>query len=225
MAGFSYIWGMPINPLRPSPNFNLSVLGNGSVLDDTRLNQFQAAMNAFAGRGAMVAELCGASVNGRIQVPLGAVSKGFANSFRLDKKSIAIPLWVPAGYDSLTIMFACQLNLMKNVVGVTGGFVGSIFRVEIVQGGQGRTVQEISWRSPMLDPLGNGYFEFNVPLANIFNLSPIHADLIYIRLHYSMTEGYDILLGQNTTGTHTTADFWNGCGYFGAAVYKSTDVC
>lgn len=194
-------------------------------MDATRLNQFQSAMSHFAGRGATVAEICGASVNGAIQVPLGAVSKGFSNSFRLDKKSIAVPLWVPAGYDYLTLMFAVRLGAMKAVPTVTSGFVGSVLRVEIVQGGQGRTVQEISWRSGFLDPQGNGYFEMNIPIPNIANLSPIHADLIYIRLHYSMTEGYDILLGQNTTGTLSSATFWQGLSYFGAACYKSTDVC
>lgn len=182
-------------------------------------------MSAFAGRGATVIEMLGASVNGTIQVPLGVVSKGFAYSFKLDKKSIAVPLWVPAGYDSLTLMFAVRLGALKSVPNVSAGFVGSFLRIEIVQGGQGRTVNEISWRSAFLDPQGSGYFEMNVPLGNIFNLSPIHAELIYIRLHYSMVEGYDILLGQNTTGMLNNSAFWQGLGYFGAACYKSLDVC
>lgn len=200
---------------------------NGSALDSSRLNQFQQAMSAFAGRGATTTEICGARVNGLIQVPLGVVSKGFPNSFRLDKKSIAVPLWVPAGYDSLTMLFQVRLGALKSVPTsvAASGFVGSQITIEIVQGGAARLVQDITWQSVFLDPQGNGYFEMNVPLANIFNLSPIHADLIYIRLNYTAVEGHDDLLGQNTSGILNSPTFWQGISYFGAACYKSLDVC
>jgi hypothetical protein len=115
LAGFLLYLGMPIRPLRPSPSFLLQPMPNGSALDSARLNQFQQAMSAFAGRGATTTEICGARVNGLIQVPLGVVSKGFANSFRLDKKSIAVPLWVSAGYDSLTMLFQVRLGALKSV--------------------------------------------------------------------------------------------------------------
>lgn len=216
---------MPINPLRPAPNFNLQVIPNGAIIDEVRVNEFQKSMANLAGRGATIKTLSYTRTNGRFRIPCGVTSMGFPNSFVLSKKSLGIPLWLNTGHNRISIFFSVCLNLMFPLPFVVGGFVGSVVRIEIVRGGTAYTLKEVSWRDPSLDALGFGFFTVDAPLSSLFINSPIHCEEIYLRLHYSSVEGYDILLGQQTAGTLSNPEWWNGIGYFGAACYRDTDIC
>ena len=216
---------MPINALRPAPAYTLGTLTNGQVLADTTLNEFQNAMNNFAGRGATTATLLGGRLNGLIHVPVGLVSKGYANSFQLQRIQLAIPLWLSAGFDVLGFGFQVRLNSMYPMANAPAGFVGSTFTVEVVRGGVAYQVAQITWRDLVAATLQTGFFTFNHPLSSLFLNSPIHCEEIWIRLTYDATEGDDSLLGLYPNGILTNPEFWNGCGYFFAAAYKNFEPC
>ena len=204
---------------------------NGDVLDVAKINEFQKCMDHLASRGAMVTQMTGARVNDQIQVPLGLVSHGsttpvqVGNTFRMGKKDLAIPLWLNPGYDTLTLMFQIRLQSMFPVPAVVGGYVGGVFRVEVVRGGTAHQVAYYDWRMLQNEPQQTAFFVRTIPLNSLFLNSPIHVEEIFLRLHYSSVEGYDVLLGQLPSGIFSNPEFWQGCSYFGCAVYKDCIPC
>jgi len=233
-CGFSFLLtlGMSYNPLRPSPSFALQTLANGSVLDVIKINEFQKEMAHLAGRGAAITELSGGRMNGKIHVPLGLVSKGTGlapgNTFRLGKKSVAVPLWLNPGFDMLCFFFQVRLSSMYPRPALASGYVGSVFTVDVVSGGNAYQVAYTSWHQ--LTNLTNfpnnvGFFKFSIPLVSLFLNSPVHVEEIYLRLNFDATEGYADVLGLYPSGTLTNPEFYQGCMYFGAAAYKSIIPC
>lgn len=220
---------MPLNPLRPAPAFNLQTLANGQVLDVGKINEFQKCMAHLAGRGATIVELAGARANGKIRVPLGLVSKGTGsppgNTFRLAKRDLAIPLWLNPGHDTLSIFFSVKLNSLYPLSSVASGFVGSVFTVSVVRGGNAYEVIYKDWHELDAYPSETAFFHREINLASLFLNSPVHVEEIYLKLHYTAVEGHDELLGNFPSGTLTNPEYYQGCSYFCAAAYKSLEGC
>lgn len=214
------------NILRPQPANTLTTLANGQVLSASTINEAHKCMNALAGRGTRTAEIVGSRLNGRIVVPLGVVSKGFNNSYTIGRKSIAVPLWLPAGYDMIDMFFEVRLN-PSIFHAPLNRWLGSEFIVEFVRGGIAWEVARLDWRlmSNVVFPLQTGFFKMTTPITGLFQTSPIHTEEIFIRLTFDMSEGVDDVLGMDTAGTLPNPTFWNGCSYFVAACYKNIVLC
>lgn len=217
---------MSYNTLRPAPASNLAAIANGSVLTASSLNEYQACMNHLAGRGGVIGNPAGNRISGRIQVPIGVVSKGFNNSFFMGRISKPISLWLNPGYDMLSMFFEVRLNSMKFHAPLNR-YVGSTFAIDLVRGGVAYRLQELTWQqlSASQYTLQTGFFRMETPILGLFQTSPIHAEEIYIVLTYDMTEGEDSLIGTLPDGVLSNPTFWNGCSFFSVAAYKNIVPC
>ena len=219
---------MSYNFLRDAPANNLSTLANGQVLSASTLNEASKCMNYLAGRGAVINTASGSRISGRIQLPLGVVSRGaitgsgqptFGDTFLLSTKAIAVPLWLPPGYNMLGMFLEVRLSQLKFST-LRNRYVGSTIAIELVRGGIAYPIVTLTWQNLTGNPLQVGFYQINQRITSLFQSSPIHSEEIHVRLTYDSTEGDTDLLGQFPDGTITYPEFWQGMSYFSVAAYK-----